>query len=194
MSTMFRVVEREARVYARLWRGSVAVSFLIPLLFLGAIGGGVGGLVDRRGTVEGLSYLRFVTPGLLAAMGMQFAAASSLWPVMAGVKWVRFFHGIVATPVSAPDVFGGYVIWLSVRAAISAAAFLVVATLLGGVPSASGVLALPASVLTATAFAAPLCAYAASQETDLSFPLIVRLVIMPLFLFSGTFFPVDQLP
>lgn len=192
---LLRVVEREARVYRRLWVGSAFSSFLIPVLFLAAIGLGLGGLVDQRNRdVAGLSYLHFVTPGLLGGMAMQQATGGSLWPVMAGTKWVRFFHGIVATPLRAADVYGGYVVWSALRAAASAAVFLAVAAVLGGVPSAWGVLALPAATLTATAFIAPLAAFAATQDTDLSFPMILRLVIMPLFLFSGTFYPVDQLP
>ena len=190
-----RVVEREARVYQRLWHGSVFSTFLLPILFLAAIGRGLGGLVDQRsGTVAGMSYLHFVTPGLLAASAMQLAASFALWPVMAGTKWVRFFHGVVATPVTAADLYGGYVVWSAMRAALSAGAFLIVAALLGGIPSAWGVLALPATVLTATAFAAPFAAFAATQNTDVSFGVLIRLVVMPLFLFSGTFFPISQLP
>src|SRR6476620_10945443 len=79
-SPMMRVVEREARVYRRLWHGSVFSSFVIPVLFLAAIGLGLGGLVDERsGTVAGLSYLHFVTPGLLAATAMQQATGGALW-------------------------------------------------------------------------------------------------------------------
>ena len=190
-----RVVEREARVYRRLWHGSVFSSFVIPVLFLAAIGLGLGGLVDERsGSVAGLSYLDFVTPGLLAATAMQQATGGALWPVMAGTKWVRFFHGIVATPVGAADVYGGYVVWSALRSAASAGIFLAVATVLGGVPSPWGILALPAAVLTASAFTAPLTAFAATQDTDLSFAIILRLIIMPLFLFSGTFYPIDRLP
>src|SRR5205807_3076664 len=141
-------------------------SFVIPALFLAAIGLGLGGLVDERTRhVAGLSYLHFVTPGLLAATGMQTAAAGALWPIMAGTKWMRFFHGIVSTPVSAADVYGGYVVWSALRSALSAVAFLAVAALLGGVPSAWGVLALPAAVLMSTAFTAPLTAFAATQAT-----------------------------
>lgn len=192
---LLRVVEREARVYRRLWIGSAFSSFLIPVLFLAAIGLGLGGLIDQRNReVGGVSYLHFVTPGLLAGMAMQQATGGSLWPVMAGTKWVRFFHGIVATPLRAADVYGGHVVWSALRAAASAAVFLVVAALLGGVPSPWGVLALPAATLTAMAFIAPLAAFAATQDTDLSFAIILRLVVMPLFLFSGTFYPVDQLP
>jgi lipooligosaccharide transport system permease protein len=194
-AAVFRVVEREARVFRRLWRSSVYSSFVTPVLFLAAIGLGLGGLVDeRRGDVAGLDYLSFVAPGLLAASAMQTAAGESLWPVMAGTKWVRTFHAMVATPVGAADVYGGFVVWTAVRVSMSATAFLIVAALLGGVPSAWGVLALPAAVLCAAAFAAPLAAFAATQEVDVAFPLILRLGIVPLFLFSGTFFPVDELP
>jgi lipooligosaccharide transport system permease protein len=192
---VLRVVEREARVFRRLWRGTVYSSFVTPVLFLAAIGVGLGGLVDeRRGDVAGLDYLTFVTPGLLAASAMQTAAGESLWPVMAGTKWVRTFHAMVATPVGASDVYGGFIVWTAVRVAMSATAFLAVAAVLGGVPSAWGVLAVPAAVLCAAAFAAPLASFAATQDTDIAFPLILRLGIVPLFLFSGTFFSVDELP
>jgi lipooligosaccharide transport system permease protein len=190
-----RVVEREAQVFRKLWRGSVFTFVLTPLLFLAAIGLGLGGLIDERsGDVEGVSYLAFVTPGLLAASAMQAAAGGSLWPVMAGVKWLRTYHAMVATPLSASDVLAGWLAWMAMRGAASAAAFLTVAALLGGVLSPWAVLAVPAAVLCASAFAAPLAAFSATQEDDSAFPVIMRLGIVPLFLFSGTFFPVDQLP
>jgi lipooligosaccharide transport system permease protein len=193
--TMLRVVEREARVYRKLWRGSAFSTFVIPLFFLLAMGRGLGGLVNQHNrSVDGLSYLHFVAPGLLAGMAMQSAAPNALWNVMAGTKWVRFFHGVVATPVSAADLYGGFVLWATVRSLMGATAFVAMAALLGGVPSAWGILAIPAAALLAAAFTAPLVAFAATQSTDVSFAVLIRLVIMPLFLFSGTFFPVSQLP
>jgi lipooligosaccharide transport system permease protein len=192
---LLRVVEREARIFRRLWRGSVYSSFLTPVLFLTAIGLGLGGLIDERNdAVAGVDYLTFVAPGLLAASAMQTAASESLWPVMAGTKWVRTFHAMVTTPMGASDVYSGLLVWNSLRVAMSASAFLVVAALLGGVPSLWGVLAVPAAVLCAAAFAAPLAAFAATQDTEMIFPIILRLGIVPLFLFSGTFFPVSELP
>jgi len=192
---MIRVVEREARVFQKLWRGTVFSSFVTPVMFLAAIGLGVGGVVtDPTRRLGGTSYLVFVTPGLLAASAMQNAAGNSLWPVMAGTKWVRTFHAMVSTPVAAPDVYGGFVVWNAIRSSFGIAAFLVVGALLGGVPSPWGVLAIPAAVLCATGFAAPLTAYAATRGSDQAFPVIIRFGIIPLFLFSGTFFPVRQLP
>ena len=190
-----RVVEHQAQVFRRFWRGSVFFYVLNPLLFLAAIGFGVGGLVGQgHGRVGGLRYVAFVAPGLLAASAMLGAAAESLWPVMAGTKWVRTFHAMVATPVRPADVFAGVVAWSAVRAGVGASLFLAVAALLGAVPSPWGIASVPAAVLCAAAFAAPLTAFAGTQETDFRFPVIMRVGVMPLFLFSGTFFPVSQLP
>ena len=192
---MLRVAEREARVWRRFWRSSALTLVLMPLMFLGAIGLGLGGLVDENtGTVEGVDYLAFVAPGILAASAMQGAAGQSLWPVMGGMKWLRTFHGAAATPLRPGDVFGGWVLWIGARETMNAVIFVVVAAALGAVPSPWGVLAVPAASLTGLAFAAPMSAYSAVQDSDLGFPVIMRVCILPLFLFSGTFFPVDQLP
>src|SRR4051794_14034629 len=153
------------------------------------MGLGVGGLVDERGgTVEGLSYLVFVAPGVLAASALQTAAGDSLWPILSGSKWQRFFHGMTASPLRPSDVMVGRLLWTVVRLSITSSVFLVVAVAFGAVPSPWGVLAVPAAVLGGCAVAAPLSAYSAAQDSDLSFPLVMRLGVIPLFLFSGTFF------
>jgi lipooligosaccharide transport system permease protein len=113
---------------------------------------------------------------------------------MAGVKWIRVFHAMVATPIRPRDVFDGTVASTTIRAAGGATGLLVVAALFGAIPSAWGVLAIPAAGLCAAAFASPLTAFTGTQETDLRFPVIMRLGILPLFLVSGTFFPISQLP
>jgi lipooligosaccharide transport system permease protein len=197
MSTpaMLRVVEREARVFRRLWLGSVYSSLLTPVLFLAAMGVGLGDLVDERsGGAAGLDYIDFVAPGLLAASVAIVGAAEAMWPVMGGLKWMRTSHGMVATPIKPVDVHYGLVVWLAMRSALAATGFVAVAALFGAVDSPWGVLAIPAAALTAAAFASPVAAFSATQETDLGFALIMRLVVIPLFLFSGTFFPVEDLP
>jgi lipooligosaccharide transport system permease protein len=192
---LLRVAEREARIWVRAWRNVAITGILTPLLFLGAMGLGLGGLVDANsGEVEGLSYLVFVTPGILAAASLQTASGDAMWPVMGGIKWMKTYHAAVATPLTPADVYGGYLVWIGCRLSINATCFLVVATLLGGVPSPWGVLAVPAAVAGALALAAPLVAYSAGRENDVSFPIIFRVLVMPMFLFSGTFFPIDQLP
>jgi lipooligosaccharide transport system permease protein len=192
---VLRVVEREMVVFARLWRSAVFSTFLAPVLFLAAMGLGLGGLVDEHsGNVAGLTYLDFVAPGLLVASAMQIAANESMWPVLGAVKWVKNFFATVATAITPGELVLGYVIWITLRAVVSSAVFLLVAALMGAVPSAWGVLAIPASALCAAAFCAPLTAYSVGLESDLAFPVIMRVGVLPLFLFSGTFFPISQLP
>jgi lipooligosaccharide transport system permease protein len=192
---MLRVTEREARTWRRFWRTSALSGVLVPLLFLGALGLGLGGLVDEnRGSVAGVEYLVFVAPGILAATALQSASGDTLWPVMVNMKWMRGFHAAAATALSPAEVYGGYMVWVALRVGMNAALFVVVAAALGAVPSPWGVLAVPFATLGGLAFAAPLAAYAAAQDSDVSFPIVFRLVVVPMFLFSGTFFPIDQLP
>jgi lipooligosaccharide transport system permease protein len=190
-----RVVEHQIQVFKRFWRGTVFQYVLNPVLYLSAIGFGLGGIITQHGgKIDGLTYAEWVAPGLMAASAMQGAASDSLWPIMAGTKWIRVFHAMVATPLRSRDVYEGHLMWTFLRCAAGAAIFLFVALLLGLVLSPWGVLAIPFAALTAAAFAAPLMAFAATQETDLRFPVIMRLGVLPLFLLSGTFFPISQLP
>lgn len=190
-----RYAGREAHVWTRLWRGTVFSGLVGPLLFLGAMGLGVGGMVDEHtGTVSGLKYLSFVAPGLLVASASERTAMSCLWQVMGGHKWMGTFRAAVATPLRPGDVYAGYLMWMAALVGMNAVPFLAIAALLGGVPSLWGVLAIPAAVLCATAFAAPLAAFACSQDDEVYFSAVHRLIILPLFLFSGTFFPLSELP
>jgi len=194
-SAIAHVVEREAVVFRRLWRGFIFSLFLNPVLYLAAMGLGLGGLVDKHsGSVDGLTYLQFVTPGLLVASAMQVAAGESMWPIVGGVKWIGNFHATVATSITPDEVLYGCVVWVSIRAMIGAVAFVLVAAVLGGIPSAWGILAVPVAGVCAAAFCAPLAAYSVMKDSDLTFPLIMRLGVLPLFLFSGTFYPISQLP
>jgi lipooligosaccharide transport system permease protein len=192
---VLRVVEREMRVFARLWRSAVFSTFLTPVLFLAAMGLGLGGLVDdNTRSVGGLNYLDFVAPALLVASAMQVACNESMWPVLGAVKWVKNYFAAVSTSITAGELVLGYVIWIAIRAVLGAVPFLLIAALLGAVPSAWGLLAIPAAALCAAAFCAPLTAYSVGADSDLVFPVIMRVGVMPVFLFSGTFFPISQLP
>lgn len=189
-----RALERELLVYIRTWRGYAFSSIVQPLLFLGAMGIGLGGLVDRGDGAGTLEYLVFVTPGLLAASALMTAGAEALWPIMGGVKWMGQFNSMVTTAMTPGDVYGGLVLAAAVRALLAAVAFLAVAAALGGTSSWLAPLAVVPPVLLAATTCAVLAAFSVVQEDDQKFPLVMRLGIIPLFLFSGTFFPVDQLP
>ncbi len=193
----FRYAEREFRVWQRIWYGSVFSGVAMPVMFLGAMGVGLGGLIDdggRNASLDGVDYLTFVVPSLLVMAAMQNNAGGALWGTVAGHKWMGMYHAAVATPMRASDVYFGNLLWCAGWSAMMAVPFMTVAALIGGVPSPWGVLAIFVSALCAVAFAAPLSAFGATQDSDSTFPIIMRLVVLPLSLFSGTFFPLEQLP
>ncbi len=201
-----RVLEHELLVYRRVWRGSIFSSFLSPVLYLAAMGVGLGSLVDAGGgagagagsasgaALAGVSYLAFVAPGLLAATAMQTAAGESTFPIMAGLVWVKSFHGMTATPIQPADVVIGKLTYIGLRLLLVVGVFFVVTILFGAVAGPGAVLAVPAALLTGLAFAAPIAAYSATQRDANGFNALFRFGVIPLFLFSGTFFPIEQLP
>jgi lipooligosaccharide transport system permease protein len=174
----------------------MVTSFLNPVLFLTAMGLGLGSFVDRNGSepLGDVRYVVFLAPGLLAATCMQTAATEATYPVMAAIKWIRTYHGMLATPLRVVDVLRGHLAYMAARLAQTAALFFVVMLAFGAVRTPAAVLAIPAAALTGLAFATPLTAFAATIERDSGFPAVFRFVIMPMYLFSGTFFPVAQLP
>ena len=182
--------------YRRTWRGSVVSTVLFPVLFLASMGIGLGTLVDSSGSrgVDGLPYLVFLAPGLLAATAMQTGVGESTYPVMGAIKWFRTYHAMLATPLGVLDVLLGHLLFIAVRVALGAVVFLGVMVLFGAVESALALLTVPAAVLTGMAFAAPTFAFAASTENDAGFAALFRFVVTPLFLFGGVFFPIEQLP
>ena len=182
--------------YRRTWRGSIYSSVLSPLLYLGAMGIGLGKLVNAHGTARlgGLSYLAFLAPGLLAAAAMQAGVEESTYPVLGSVKWRRTYYAAAASPLRPADLFHGHLLFTTMRLAMNSAIFLAVMALFGAVASPWALAALPAAVLTGLAFAAPVEAWAITVAKDTSFALIFRFGMIPLFLFSGTFFPITQLP
>jgi lipooligosaccharide transport system permease protein len=187
--------------YRRTWRGSIFSSVLNPVLFLGSIGLGLGTLVNRHlvnahgvAQLGGVSYLTFLAPGLLAAAAMETAVGESTYPVYGSVKWDKTYQAAVASPLRPADIFHGHVLFLTLRLAMNCAIFLAVAAAFGAIRSAWMIAALPVAVLTGLAFATPIEAWAVTRTRDTSFTMIFRFFMIPLFLFSGTFFPITQLP
>jgi lipooligosaccharide transport system permease protein len=182
--------------YRRTWRGSIYSSLLNPLLYLGAMGLGLGKLIDahRTASLGGVSYLVFLAPGLLAATGMQTAVGESTYPVFASVKWTKTYLAASASPLRPADVFRGHLLFVTLRLSMNCGIFIAVAAVLGAVQSGWIVAALPVAVLTGLAFAAPIEAWSVTRSKDTSFSVIFRFVMIPMFLFSGVFFPVTGLP
>jgi lipooligosaccharide transport system permease protein len=182
--------------YRRTWRGSIYTSVLSPVLYLGAMGLGLGKLVDVHGTARlgGVSYLAFLAPGLLAAAAMQAGIEESTYPVLGSVKWRRTYYAAAASPLRPADIFHGHLLFTAMRLAMNSAIFLAVMAAFGAITSPWVLAALPVAVLTGLAFAAPIEAWAITVTKDTSLALVFRFGMIPLFLFSGTFFPVTQLP
>ena len=198
-----RVLQRHLWVYRRTWRGSIFSSFLNPVLFMIAMGFGVGSLIGpgsggAAGAVipAGLTYLAFIAPGLLAGSAMQTATFESSFPISARIVWRRNYEAMLATPLRTWDLLVGEVGWIGFRLLTTAVAFLIVMTLFGIPRGPSALLAIPAAMLTGFAFS-PIMIFVASRITGdpaATFSMIFRFVIMPLYLFSGTFFPIERLP
>jgi lipooligosaccharide transport system permease protein len=181
--------------YKRTWRGSIFGRFLSPLMFLLSLGVGLGSLVDKStGGVDGVPYLKFVVPGILAAQAMWVAMGESTYPVMGAIRWNAKYHAMLATPVGIDDVLLGHLIYVAMQVTGATAIFIAVAALFGSFSSWWVLLCLPITVLTGMAFAVPVFAFSAKQETDGGFNILFRFIMTPLFLFSGIFFPVSQLP
>jgi len=181
--------------YRHFWRSALISGVLEPALFLASMGLTLGILVDRgRGLPGGVSYLSFLAPGLLAAAAMQTATGESTYPVLGAIKWDKTYDAVLATPTAVGDLLAGQLLYVAFRVTTSAALFLAVLSLFGAARSPLVLLALPAALLTGLAFAAPVTAVSASIENDSGFAALNRFLIIPMFLFSGTFFPVSQLP
>jgi lipooligosaccharide transport system permease protein len=195
MEHALRSYESFVLQYRRSWRGSIATSAITPLLYLTALGVGLGSFVSSSGNAPGSgSYLSFVAPGLLAATAMQIAAAESTYPVFAGVRWRGTYFAMLATPLRVQDILYGHQLFVATRVAVSSTLYLAVIAAFGAVHSPFALLAVPAALLLGVAVAAPCEAFAMVAKTDSAFATLFRFGIVPMFLFSGTFYPVSRLP
>lgn len=182
--------------YRRIWRSSIWSSVLGPLFYLGAMGLGLGGLVDRHGTASlgGVTYLAFVAPAILATGAMNTAMGEASYPVFGSVKWNKIYVAAQASPLGPGDIFRGHLMFMTMRIAMNAALVTVYMWALGATRSAWVVLAWPVATLTGLAFAAPIAAWAVTVRSENNFAYLFRFGMMPLMLFSGTFFPISRSP
>jgi len=198
--TRFDLVARQldywVTVYKRTWRGSVITSFVMPLLYVTAMGVLLGGFIEQGPeALEGApTYLAFVAPGLVAAHAMQTATGEVTWPVMGMIKWNKTYYGMIATPLTTADIVAAHLMYVLFRVATTAAVFMVVLGLFGVYQSWTGaLLAFGVQLLVGLAFGAVIYGYSAGLSSEAGFALVYRLVIIPLFLFSGAFFPISNL-
>ncbi|HWI30014.1 MAG TPA: ABC transporter permease [Microbacterium sp.] len=169
-----------------------------PILYLLGLAVGLAALIDApvvQGGVE-VPYLVFVAPALLMTSTIAVASEEFTYPVMAGFKWRRYFFGFNASPLSSPQIATGVVFGAAARMAVVAVAYTAFLYLFGAIPDLSrGWLTILVALVAGLAFGIPLMAYAGSIEDDKGqFALVQRFIFMPMFLFSGTFYPLVTLP
>jgi lipooligosaccharide transport system permease protein len=190
-----RVLEHDLLVFRRGWTNYLVAGISQPFLYLVAMGIGLGLYVNRNGNLPGgVPYLDYIAPALLVTQAMMAAAFESAWPIMGKIEWDKTYHAALNTPLGAMDLLAGDLMWVGFRATLLSVLFLVVIVALGAAASPLVVFAVPVAVLTALAFAAPIMAFTATQKGDGGFNALFRFGITPLFLFSGTFFPIEKLP
>ncbi|MGV8884500.1 MAG: ABC transporter permease [Microbacteriaceae bacterium] len=175
----------------------VATSIGNPLVYLFALGVGLAALVPQ-GIPNGsgtISYLAFVAPALLATAAVTVAAEEATYPFLMGFKWNPIFYAMNAAPISGNQIANGMFIGMLVRILPTTLIYYVVMVLFGAVPSPLGFLGILTASLTGLSIATIVGAYSATIEEDKGqMAMIMRFGITPMFLFSGTFFPLTQLP
>ena len=188
------LVERNLLVYRNGWM-VILSGFFEPLFYLLAIGLGIGGIVGNLQGSDGapIPYALFVAPALLASASMNGAIAESTFNVFFKLNFQKTYDAVLATPLGPGDVALGEIGWAVIRATLYALGFVVVILVLGLVRSPWAVFAVPAATLLAFAFAAVGMAATTFMRSWQDFDLI-NLVVLPMFLFSGTFYPLTAYP
>jgi lipooligosaccharide transport system permease protein len=192
MTATLSVLEYHLIGYRRTWRGSVLSSFVLPLLTMLGFGVGVGAFVT--GGVQGVPYLDWIVPGLIASTAVQVGMGDSTWPVFSNFEWGRVYYAQASAPLRVADILDGHLAFVVFRTITSCAAFLLIASAFGTLHSWWALATLPIAALVGLAVAAPTFAYAASVSSDSYLAILFRVGLIPMSLFSGVFFPIGALP
>jgi lipooligosaccharide transport system permease protein len=163
-------------------------------MFLSAMGLGLGSLVNEGRTFGGVDYLPFFATGILASSAMQSGVFTATYPIMSKITWQRNFEAMLAAPLSVKDVFLGELGWAAVTLSQLAIPFFGVMAIMGIFDSWTAVFAIPVVILVGLSCCAPVMALTATLQTDEAYTWLFRFVVTPLFLLSGTFFPIKELP
>src|SRR6187200_40141 len=192
-----RLVERNVLVYRHQWI-IIFSGVFEPIFYLIGIGLGIGGIVGdvppQYTDGQQISYLAFVAPALLATAAMNGAVFETIFNVFFKLNYAKTYDGVLATPMGITEIALGEMLWSLFRAALYAVAMFVIMLVFGLILSPWGVLIIPAALLVAAAFAAAGLAGTSFLRTVNDFDVPMGLIVMPMFLFSGTFFPTDIYP
>jgi len=183
------VWQRNAAMYRRTWKANLLPNFFEPVFYLVAIGVGVGAYIT---SMQGMSYVEFLTPGLICVAAMNGASFEVTYNIFVRLNLEKAYDAMLTTPIEPDDVFAGEILWALTRASIYGSAFFAVAALFGYVPLPRALLALPVVPLTGLLFASIGIAFSLRIRHIDFFSFYFTLFLTPLFLFSGVFFPLEE--
>ncbi len=187
----YHVWQRNRDTFLRLWKTELWPPFIEPTLYIIALGFGLGAFVPA---IQGVSYLQFIAPGIVATSAMWGASFECLYGSFVRMEFQKTYDAMIATPVSVEDVITGEILWGATRAVLGSFAVFCVVAVLGllNFPTAIGILFVAA--LAGFAFAAISFAFTAISPSMYFFNYYVTLGLTPMFLFSGVFYPINTLP
>jgi lipooligosaccharide transport system permease protein len=190
-----RLVQRNLLVYKHTWLVLFS-GFFEPLFYLLGIGYGLGSVIKTVELSDGraIAFAAFVAPGLLAMSSLNGAVAESIFNVFFKLNFAKTYDGILATPLGIREIAVGELVWSLIRGTLYSAAFVVVMLVMGLILSPAAILLIPASLLLGAAFSAAGLATTAYLRTVQDFDIPMGMVVMPMFLFSGVFFPTSIYP
>jgi len=187
----FRVWQRHLTVYRRLYKSSLALNFIEPVLYLVALGLGLGAFVKE---INGTPYIKFIAPGIVASSAMFAASYECTYGTYVRMTYQKTFDAILATPVGMHDLTMGELLWGATKSTLYGTIIITVISLFGLVDSPLLILAIPLLFVSGMIFAEISIIFTAMVPGIDSFNYFFTLVMTPMFLFSGIFFPLDSLP
>ena len=187
----FRVWQRHAKVYTKLYKSSIALNFVEPVLYLAALGLGLGAYVKE---IKGVPYVNFIAPGIIASSSMFAATYECSYGTYVRMTYQKTFDAILATPVNVNDLIAGEMMWGATKSMLYGTIIMFVISAFGLVASPLLALAVPQLFISGLIFAEISLIFVAIVPGIDSFNYFYTLLMTPMFLFSGIFFPVDTLP
>jgi len=187
----YRVWQRHRDVFFRLWHFEMPISFIEPVLLLLAFGLGMGAYM---GLIDGEQYINFIAPGMIASYAMFSASNECSYSAFLRMEHQHTYDAILATPLNVEDITAGEIFWGATRAAMTAAIVLLVAACFRLVVSPWAVLILPVAFVEGVQIGAISLFYTSVVPSIYAFNFFFTLIINPLFLLSGVFFPLDSFP
>ncbi|MBI4688076.1 MAG: ABC transporter permease [Nitrospirae bacterium] len=191
LKSAFRVWQRNFTVYTKLYKSSIALNFIEPILYLSALGLGLGAFVKE---IDGVPYIKFIAPGIIASSSMFAATYECTYGTYVRMTYQKTFDAILATPVGIYELLSGELLWGAAKSMLYGTTIILVISLFGLVDSAMILLAIPLLFVSGLIFAEISMIVAAIVPGIDSFNYFYTLFMTPMFLFSGIFFPLHTLP